>query len=50
MILPFLTGALAMWYAILGRRSPCFTLWLVTLGLFLVGSGAAMRGPLPLIF
>ncbi|MFJ1302504.1 hypothetical protein ACILG0_21295 [Pseudomonadota bacterium AL_CKDN230030165-1A_HGKHYDSX7] len=48
MILPFLTGGLAVWFAILGRRRPCFTLWLLTLGLFIAGSGTYMNGPLPL--
>lgn len=48
MMLPFLSGALAVWFGILGKRRPCFALWLVTLAVFAVGAHRYMTGPVPL--
>lgn len=48
MMLPFLSGALAVWFGILGKRRPCFALWLVTLSVFAVGAHRYMTGPVPL--
>lgn len=47
MMLPFLSGALAVWFGILGKRRPCFALWLVTLAVFAVGAHRYMTGPCP---
>src|SRR5690606_27069351 len=45
MILPFLTCALAVWYGMLGKRRPCFTLWLATLLIFVAGAGPHLARP-----
>jgi hypothetical protein len=48
MVFPFLTGALAICYGILGKRPACFALWLLTLGLFAGWALQHLDGPLPL--
>lgn len=45
MMLPFLTSALAVWYGMLGKRRPCFTLWLATLLIFVAGAGPHLARP-----
>jgi len=45
MMLPFLTSALAVWYGMLGKRRPCFTLWLATLLIFVAGARLHLAEP-----
>ncbi|MCD0505910.1 DUF5993 family protein [Bordetella petrii] len=45
MMLPFLTSAMAVWYAMLGKRRPCFTLWLATLAIFVAGARLHLAEP-----
>ena len=30
MMLPFLTGLVAVWFGLLGKRRPCVAFWLIT--------------------
>ncbi|GAB1575456.1 hypothetical protein BPNSA17_02890 [Bordetella petrii] len=46
MMLPFLTSALAVLYGMLGKRRPCFTLWLATLLVFAAGARLHLAQPL----
>ncbi len=49
MILPFLAGAAAIWYGMLGRRPACFALWVVTFGLLFAAVHPHMAGRLPFV-
>jgi len=49
MMLPFLTSALAVWYGMLGKRRPCFTLWLATLLIFMAGARLYLAEPFALV-
>jgi hypothetical protein len=49
MVLPFLIGALAVCYGILGRRSACFMLWVVTLAISAAWAYTRLPGPPPLV-
>lgn len=48
MMLPFVTGTLAVWFGLTGRRRPCVTFWLLTLVLFAAWSQYHMTSPLAL--
>lgn len=48
MVLPFLTGALAVCYGILGKRPACFILWVLTLGMSVAWAYSHLEGSLPL--
>lgn len=48
MMLPFLTGLVAVWFGVLGRRRPCVTFWLLTLAIFGVWCQYHMTSPLAL--
>jgi len=47
MIWPFLAGALAVWYGIVGRRPACFMLWLLTFVLLAISARPHLYGALP---
>lgn len=49
MILPFLAGAAAIWYGMLGRRPACFALWLMTFALFVAAAHPHLAGKLPFV-
>ena len=38
MMLPFLTGLVAVWFGMLGKRRPAVAFWIVTLGIFAAGA------------
>ena len=48
MVFPFLTGALAICYGILGRRPACVAFWLLTFCLFAAWACQHLDGRLPL--
>jgi hypothetical protein len=48
MMLPFMTGTLAVWFGLVGRRRPCVTFWLLTLAIFAVWCRYHMTSPLAL--
>lgn len=48
MMLPFLTGSVAVWFGVLGKRRPCVTFWLLTLALFAAWCHYHMTSPLAL--
>lgn len=48
MMLPFLTGMLAVWFGIRGQRPACFSLWLFTMVIFAVWCKFHMTDPLGL--
>lgn len=48
-LLPFLSGLLALWFGILGRRRPCVTFWVLTLALFLVAADSLLTGSIPVV-
>ena len=50
MMLPFLTGLIAVWFGMLRRRRPCVTFWLLTLALFAAWCQYHMTSPLALSF
>jgi hypothetical protein len=48
MMLPFVTGTLAVWFGLVGRRRPCVTFWLLTLVIFAAWCNYHMTSPLAL--
>jgi hypothetical protein len=48
MMLPFVLGMLAVWFGIRGRRNICFTLWIVTLAVFVAWAHYHMNDALQL--
>lgn len=48
MMLPFLTAAIALWLALMGKRGACLWLWLLTLIIFAVWCHQHMTGTLPI--
>lgn len=48
MMLPFLTGLVAVWFGLLGKRRPCVAFWLITLGVFATWCQFHMTSPLAL--
>ncbi|MGN6458594.1 MAG: DUF5993 family protein [Achromobacter mucicolens] len=48
MMLPFVTGTLAVWFGLVGRRRPCVTFWLLTLVNFAAWFNYHMTSPLAL--
>ena len=48
MMLPFLTSAVALWLALMGKRGACLWLWLLTLIIFAVWCHQHMTGTLPI--
>jgi hypothetical protein len=46
MMLPFLSGMLAVWFGIKGRRTACVTLWFITLAIFAAWCNVHMTDPL----
>ncbi|WP_186332330.1 hypothetical protein [Bordetella genomosp. 13] len=49
LMLPFIVGAAAVWYGMLGRRPACFLLWLAALILFGVAAYPYVAAPLPFV-
>lgn len=48
MMLPFLTGSVAVCFGVLGKRRPCVTFWLLTLAIFAAWCHYHMTSPLAL--
>lgn len=48
MMLPFLSGLLATWFGIRGRRGACVGLWLLTLVIFVAWCKYHMTSALPI--
>lgn len=48
MMLPFLTGLVAVWFGLLGKRRPCVAFWLITLAVFAASCQFHMTSPLAL--
>lgn len=48
MMLPFVTGMLAVWFGLVGRRRPCVTFWLLTVVIFAAWCNYHMTSPLAL--
>lgn len=48
MMLPFLTGLVAVWFGMLGKRRACVAFWLITLLVFAAWCQFHMNSPLAL--
>jgi len=48
MMLPFLTGLVAVWFGVAGKRRPCVTFWVLTLLIFAAWCQHHMTSPLAL--